>query len=109
MKRKKIIALIAAILLLVSVVRLTFAFARYAIVERRFSSVRVGDNRDSVTTRLGRANYYHGKCGVIHIPDKNCAEEFVYSHPFAPIIPEYHIVAFASDGRVIESDDWDSP
>jgi hypothetical protein len=32
----------------------------------------------------------------------------VYSHPFAPLVPEYYIVAFSPEDRVIEADEWDS-
>ena len=78
-------------------------------VESRFSSIQTGDSRAAVMAKLGRPNYYEGRCGVIHVPNKNCSLEFVYSHPLAPIIPEYHIVAFSIDGRVIEADDWNSP
>jgi hypothetical protein len=106
---KKASALIAAILVLATLARMGYAFARYAMVERRFISIQAGDTLDSVKDKLGRPNYYQGKCGVIHIPARNCAEEFVYSHPLAPIIPEYHIVSFSSDGRVIEAEDWNSP
>jgi hypothetical protein len=58
---------------------------------------------------MGKPNYYAGRCGVIHVPDKRCAVEYVYSHPFAPLVPEYYIVSFSSDDRVIEADQWDSP
>jgi hypothetical protein len=55
-------------------------------------SIQNGDSRTSVVTKLGKPNYYPGPCGVIHFPDKNCAVEYVYSHPFAPLVPEYYIV-----------------
>ena len=108
-RKSRVIGLIAAIFLFAALTRMVVAFVRYEIVERRFSLIQVGDTRDSVMARLGRPNYYRGKCGVIHVPDANCSEEFVYSHPFAPIIPEYHIVGFSTDGHVIEADDWNSP
>jgi len=57
----------------------------------------------------GMPNYYVGKCRVIHFAEKNCAVEYVDSHPFAPIVPEYYIVSFSSDDRVMEADQWDSP
>ncbi len=58
---------------------------------------------------MGKPNYHEEKCGVIHFPDKNCAVEYVYSHPFAPLVPEYYIVSFSPKDRVIEADEWDSP
>jgi hypothetical protein len=58
---------------------------------------------------MGKPNYYAGKCGEIHVPDKSCAVEYVYSHPFAPLVPQYYIVSFSQDDRVIEADEWNSP
>ena len=98
-----------ACLLLFVAVRTVVAFVRYSRIEREFPTIRVGQSRGAVVTSMGKPNYYAGKCGVIHVPDKNCATEYVYSYPFAPIIPEYYIVSFSSDDRVIEADEWDSP
>jgi hypothetical protein len=95
--------------LFVLAVRTIYVFARFSKVERQFTSVQTGDSRDSVVTKIGKPNYHSDGCGVIHAPDKGCATEYVYSHPFAPFIPEYYIVYFSSDGRVINADRWDSP
>jgi hypothetical protein len=99
---------LACILFLLAV-RVVVAFARYSKVERQVAFIQIGDSRASVIARIGMPNYYSGTCGVIHFPDKKCAVEYVYSHPFAPLVPEYHIVSFSNDDRVIESDQWDSP
>ena len=85
------------------------AFSRYAKAQRSFPSIQIGDSRASVIGKMGRPNYYLGQCGVIHVPGKGCATEFVYSHPFAPLVPEYYIVSFSQDDKVIEADVWDSP
>ena len=89
--------------------KLATAFARFSKIEKEFSSVELGQSRISVLGILGSPNYHEGKCGVIHFPEKNCAIEYVYSHPFAPWIPDYYIVAFSSENRVIEADHWTSP
>ena len=91
------------------VAKATYGFVRFSNVERQFSTIQTGDSRASVITKLGKPNYHSGGCGVIHTPLKNCAIEYVYSHPFAPLIPEYYIVSFSSDEHVIEADKWDSP
>jgi hypothetical protein len=110
MSRKIRIALTLTVgILLILTVKAVVAFARFSWVEREFASVQDGQSRASVIAKMGKPNYYAGKCGVIHFPDKNCALEYVYSHPFAPMIPEYYIVSFSSDDRVIEADQWDSP
>ena len=110
MSRNKRVALrFAGVVLLALAARTVVVFARYSKVEKQFASVQIGEPRDSVIAKMGKPNYHAGGCGVIHFPDKACAVEYVYSHPSAPIIPEYYIVSFSSDDRVIEADEWDSP
>ena len=108
-RRTRVILILVASIVLVLAVQTVVAFARYSKVERGFASVHLGESRAVVITKIGKPNYYAGKCGVIHFPDKNCALEYVYSHPFAPIVPEYHIVSFSPDDRVIEAHNWSSP
>jgi hypothetical protein len=38
-----------------------------------------------------------------------CVEEFVYAHPYAPLVPEYWVVDFNSNHRVIDSQHLISP
>jgi hypothetical protein len=89
--------------------RAVVAFTRFSKVKREFAAFQNGGSRASVIARIGKPNYYEGRCGVIHFPDKTCATEYVYSHPFAPLVPEYYIVSFSADDRIIEADRWDSP
>jgi hypothetical protein len=89
--------------------RTAIAFARYSKVERETGAVQAGMSRGEVVGKIGVPNYHAGKCGVIHNSDKNCALEFVYSHPFAPLVPKYFIVEFSTDDRVIKAEEWDSP
>ena len=112
MKRKRcFLALAALAIVIVALLALktSLAFARFSKVERLFASVQLGQSRENVIALLGKPNYHSGNCGVIHVAAKNCALEYVYSHPFAPLIPEYYIVAFAADDRVIEAEPWMSP
>jgi hypothetical protein len=108
-RRTRIILILVAGIVLILAVRTLLAFVRYSQVERGFGSVHLGESRTAVITKIGKPNYYAGKCGVIHFPDKNCSLEYVYSHPFAPIVPDYYIVSFSPDDRVIEVDPWNSP
>jgi hypothetical protein len=89
--------------------KMMFAFRKFSRIEREFGFIEQGETRDSVNRRYGKPNYHQGKCGVIHVPKKNCTIEYVYSHPFAPLIPEYYIVSFGNDDQVIEADSWISP
>jgi hypothetical protein len=108
-RRARISLAFAAGILLVVALRTAVSFRRFSRVERRFASVQNGESRASIVAKMGTPNYYAGKCGVIHVPDKRCALEYVYSHPFAPLIPEYYIVSFSTDDRVVEADQWRSP
>src|SRR6267154_809088 len=110
MSRRSVVILISVTsIVLVLAAQIIVAFVRYSKVLRGFASVHMGESRAVVITKIGKPNYYEGKCGVIHFPDQNCALEYVYSHPFAPILPTYYIVSFSPDDRVIEADWWDSP
>jgi hypothetical protein len=108
-RRTRIVLVIGAAILLALALKTVYAFMRFSHVEQQFPSVQIGDSRSSVIAKMGKPNYHSGACGVIHVPDKSCATECVYSHPFAPLVPEYYIVSFSLDDRVIEADPWDSP
>jgi|ERR1700734_2910071 hypothetical protein len=109
MRKRTIISLALACLLLTLGLKAAVSFARFSNLERHFDSVAVGQSRLAVVEKLGRPNYYSGSCGEIHNPPHGCVLEYVYSHPFAPLIPEYYIVSFSSDDRVIQADPWMSP
>jgi len=109
MRNRNIAILSLDLIVLILGLKAALSFARFAKVERNFSSVAIGQSRDSVVGRLGRPNYYSGKCGVIHNPPQNCTVEYVYGHPFSPLVPEYYIVSFSGDGQVIQADTWMSP
>ena len=109
MAKVRVALILSLCVLLVLSVKTAIAFGRYAKAERSFTSVKIGDSRTAVNGTMGKPNYHEGKCGVIHFPDKNCAVEYVYSHPFAPLVPEYYIVSFSPEDRVIEADVWSSP
>lgn len=110
MKRAaRILGVVIILVFVVIALRTYFAFVQFWRVERGFKTVHLGQPRSSVFAKFGRPNYYSGSCGVIHVADKMCASEYVYSHPFAPLIPDYYIIDFSSDGRVIEANRWTSP
>ena len=113
MKRKTLLILASGVILrsfiVILLVRVDYAFARFSRVQHQFASVHAGDSRASVLDRMGKPNYYSGACGVIQPSRNQCALEYVYSHPFAPLDPQYYIVTFSSNGRVIEANPWSSP
>ena len=105
----RIIAVVCTIALLLIAARITFSYRRFHRVQRSFSSVAIGDSQTSVVEKLGKPNYHEGFCGALYQPHKDCTLEYVYSHPFAPMVPDYYVVSFSSDHRVIESERWTSP
>jgi hypothetical protein len=110
-KKSRIGLIIGIVAVLVLAVRVLIAFERFSTVERDFESIQNGQSRTSVNTKFGKPNYYSGKCGtLVEIPAvKNCAVEYVYSHPLAPLLPDYYVISFSADGRVIQADHWVSP
>jgi hypothetical protein len=110
MKTKRVLwSMCAALLLLISI-RGVLAFHRFSAVEQNFDSIRSGDSRESVATGFGKPNYHAGPCSNASWDyPKGCTSEYVYSHPFAPLVPDYYAVWFSSDDRVIAADHLPSP
>jgi hypothetical protein len=110
-KGKKLrIAGIAAVFALVLVVlKAANSFRRFSYVERDFDSVQVGQSRAIVVAKLGKPNYHDGQCLTDLGARSDCATELVYSHPFAPWLPEYYVVELSPDGHVISAEHLISP
>ena len=109
MRKSVIFSLLCGFLLSIAGLRIAISFVRFSKVEREFASVQIGQSRQEIVSRFGKPRYYSGRCGVIADPLKACSLEYVYGHPFAPLIPEYYIVSFSSDERVIHADRYSSP
>jgi hypothetical protein len=99
-RNRRIILAIAVAIAFGLVGRTALAFVRFGKVESGFPLIQDGESRASVVARLGRPNYYEGKCGALSAPYKDCSYEYVYSHPFAPWVPEYYVVVFADDSVI---------
>ena len=108
-RKKRTLLIIAPVSLFLVAAWTPASFARFSRAEQPFSSVHAGDSRASVLARLGKPNFHAGACGVIQPSRTGCAMEYVYSHPFAPIVPEYYIVSFSADDQVMDAEPWDSP
>jgi hypothetical protein len=110
-KKSRIGLTVGLVVALVLAARVSIAFKRFSKVEQDFHSIQQGQPRASVTTNFGKPNYYAGKCGKMEgeVVTNTCALEYVYSHPFAPLWPDYYVVSFSADDRVIQADHWVSP
>ena len=109
MQRQRGVAILGGVLLLFLGLRTAVSFRRFVGVERHFGSIHNGESRLSVIRRLGTPNYHTGKCVAIGPSPPTCAIEYVYSHPFAPLLPDYYVVSFSADDQVIAADRLTSP
>ncbi len=109
MKRRRVAIAFGIVVALLVVTRAALAFRRFTIVERNFASIHQQDSREFVIAKLGSPNYHTGACGAISTSPPACATEYVYSHPFAPLLPDYYVISFSADYRVIAADRLTSP
>jgi hypothetical protein len=107
-KVKRIIAVLAGIAALLLTARTLHSFSRFHSVVERFDSVHEGQSWDNVITLLGKPNYHEGSC-LQDLSGSGCVKELVYSYPFAPLVPEYYVVDFSANDRVISADHLISP
>jgi hypothetical protein len=98
------------VLVLFFVVRAITSYSHFARVEREFDSIPVGESRLNTVSRLGKPNYDAGSCTNDMItPSPGCTFEYVYGAPLAPLIPDYYVVEFSSEDRVIDAGHLQSP
>ncbi len=108
-RKSKVLAVLIGSAVFTSAARLSYSYLRYREVQRHFRRVAVGQSREEVERLLGKPNWHAGECGEI-LPDRGgCVTEYIYSHPFAPVLPDYYIVTFSKDDKVIEASRWSSP
>jgi hypothetical protein len=109
MRKRRILGIVSICILLAISLKVAISYARFHTVERHFEQVQKGQTSSSVISRLGRPNYHEGSCSADFSPPQNCAKEYVYSHPFAPLIPEYYVVWFSSNDQVLFTENLISP
>ena len=108
-KIRRILGLSVIGVILIGGGRTVYSFIRYSKVENGISAIKQGQPRAFVISKIGMPNYHAGVCGEIEPALQTCALEYVYSHTFAPFVPEYHVVTFSAEDRVIDSEEYDSP
>lgn len=108
MRVKRTILVLAGITAVLLTVRTLHSFSRFHAVAEHFDSVQEGQSWNDVITLLGKPNYHEGPC-LQDLSGSGCVRELVYSYPFAPLIPEYYVVDFSADSRVISADHLTSP
>ncbi len=102
-RKQKLFAILVGSALFTSAARFSFAYLRFREVQRHFHHVAAGSSRAEVERLLGTPNNHAGQCGDIVPVRKGCVTEYVYSHPLAPLVPDYYIVTFSKEDIVIET------
>src|SRR5580692_3470159 len=74
-----------------------YSFGRFNQIQRDFTKVQAGQSSASVIAALGKPNYHSGACLQDLTNTPKCSKQLVYSHPFAPLVPEYYVVSLTSD------------
>jgi hypothetical protein len=101
MTMSKLVALVVALPATILVVSCT---VRGRFLETHLADIARGMSPTQVVAILGKPTSDSG-CGTAlgtGFP-AHCAREFSYSDPLAPWIPQYYVVQFGSDGRVIDT------
>ena len=75
---------------------------RVRFLESAFNNLKVNDPREAVLKMMGKPWKDDGCGDFLGGKSPGCAEEFVYANPFAPYVPEYCIVSFDANMRVID-------
>jgi hypothetical protein len=107
---KKRIAIISALCLFLFLVgRFAWLSWRFHEVERNFHLITKGQSSGEVVDILGAPTYHAGECLQDLKISTDCAKEFVYGPFLAPLNPEYYVVDFSSNDRVINAEHLMSP
>src|ERR1700677_5004273 len=104
MQKKRVAGIVSLCVAGAGIARGAISFAHFHAVERDFDQVQVGESSGSVIRLLGRPNFHSGACLQDLRVSQGCTSELVYSHPFAPLEPEYYVVDLSADKKVISAD-----
>src|ERR1700722_4757081 len=105
MQAKKALSACAAVV----AVSILWPLFRYRRIEKSFQQVADGTSRDNVLSLMGHP-WKDERCGeYLGGSAPNCVEEFVFANPLAPLVPEYWVLQFDSEHRVISHEHLQSP
>lgn len=107
MKRHRWVVLVSSALICAAFV--IWPELRTKSLQRSFVAIRPGDTRQVVVQRMGSPWKDEGCGKFLGQQTADCVEELVYAHPYAPALPEYWLIQFGADRRVIEKYHTTSP
>jgi hypothetical protein len=93
----RIIFLILAIAIIGGFV---WAYHHDAELGKRIREVEIGDPNEAVRELLGEPSS-EGSCGAMTVAPKACADEYVYKYYYSVFQPQYEVVWFTAEGKVI--------
>jgi hypothetical protein len=105
-KARKLLLAVAGVLILAFLVHIVQGYN----VISRFERVPIGASKFEVVRLLGRP-WKMDKCGErFGNPNQpGCAEEYLYRHPLAPLVPNYYSISFDASGHVLDKFVYSSP
>lgn len=79
-----------------------FVWAYHHDVElgKKIFAVEIGDPNEAVRDLLGEPSS-EGSCAALTVAPKACADEYVYKYYYSIFQPQYEVVWFNSEGKVI--------
>jgi hypothetical protein len=109
LRKGTIFKIVGTSLILILGLRTTMNYVQWTKVQREFDSVQVGQSRLTVLGKLGKPNWGAGRCDELFAAPPGCAIQYVYGHPFSPLDPDYYVVSFSAEDRVIQAGRSSSP
>jgi hypothetical protein len=67
---------------------------------KKIFEVEIGDPNEAVLDLLGKPSS-EGSCGALTVAPKACAAEYVYKYYYSIFQPQYEVVWFTAEGKVI--------
>jgi hypothetical protein len=77
-----------------------WAYHHDAELNSRAGLIAVGDPNEAVRELLGEPSS-EGSCGTMSVAPSACTDEYVYRYYFNVFQPQYEVVWFNADGRVV--------
>jgi len=105
--------IIVVITILAAAAWFAWGILRDKQLARDFDKVKTGASEYEVVKTIGKPKKIE-KCGEFLGPLSNtdlkdCAKEYLYASPFAPLVPQYYVVRFDAHSRVWETVALSSP
>lgn len=111
MKRPIFLVLLCAAF--IGLLWVAFVIHRERQLGNGFDGVKAGATEAEVLQRIGQPRRVE-RCGSFTglLPKEKmvgCAKEYFYASPFSPLLPEYYVVRFDQQNRVIDTASYASP